>query len=57
MKLDELRMRLKNRTARLAVTGQGYMGLPVAAMFAEVAGSDVFEHIKGCDAAAAAATL
>ena len=40
MKLDELRDAIENKTARLAVIGLGYVGLPVAAMFAE-AGFDV----------------
>jgi len=35
MKLDELRDAIENKTARLAVIGLGYVGLPVAAMFAE----------------------
>jgi len=35
MKLNELRDAIENKTARLAVIGLGYVGLPVAAMFAE----------------------
>ena len=54
MKLDELRMRLENKTAHLAVIGQGYVGLQAnrdVFMIAEVSGGDVFERIRGCDAA------
>ena len=40
MKLEELREKIGNKSARLAVIGLGYVGLPVAAMFAE-AGFDV----------------
>src|SRR6185503_3012934 len=35
MKIEELRTRIKNKAARLAVVGLGYVGLPVAALFAE----------------------
>lgn len=40
MSLQELKQHLQNRTARLCVIGLGYVGLPVAAKFAE-AGFDV----------------
>ena len=40
MNLNELGARIENKTAKLAVIGQGYVGLPVAALFAE-AGFDV----------------
>ncbi len=40
MNLNELRTRIENKTAKLAVIGQGYVGLPVAALFAN-AGFDV----------------
>ena len=40
MKINELHDSIKNKTARLAVIGLGYVGLPVAATFAE-AGLDV----------------
>ncbi|MFN8404173.1 MAG: nucleotide sugar dehydrogenase [Anaerolineales bacterium] len=40
MNLNELRARIENKTAKLAVIGQGYVGLPVAALFAN-AGFDV----------------
>ncbi|MCC7188732.1 MAG: nucleotide sugar dehydrogenase [Anaerolineales bacterium] len=43
--MNQLRARLENKTAKLAVIGQGYVGLPVAALFAEagfnVTGVDV----------------
>jgi len=35
MKIEELRTRIQNKTARLAVVGLGYVGLPVATLFAE----------------------
>lgn len=35
MSLNELRARIENKTAKLAVIGQGYVGLPVAALFAD----------------------
>jgi len=35
MNLNELRVRIEDKTARLAVIGQGYVGLPVAALFAD----------------------
>jgi len=35
MNLNELRARVENKSARLAVIGQGYVGLPVAALFAD----------------------
>ncbi|MFN8387120.1 MAG: nucleotide sugar dehydrogenase [Anaerolineales bacterium] len=38
--MNELRARIENKTAKLAVIGQGYVGLPVAALFAN-AGFDV----------------
>lgn len=45
MNLNELRARIENKSARLAVIGQGYVGLPVACMFAgkgfDVLGVDV----------------
>jgi UDP-N-acetyl-D-mannosaminuronic acid dehydrogenase len=44
MNLDELRSRIENKIAKLAVIGQGYVGLPVAVLFAD-AGFDV----KGVD--------
>ncbi len=34
MNVSELRAGIENKTARLAVIGQGYVGLPVAALFA-----------------------
>lgn len=34
MNLNELQTRIENKTAKLAVIGQGYVGLPVAALFA-----------------------
>lgn len=40
MNLNELRARIEKKTAKLAVIGQGYVGLPVAALFAD-AGFDV----------------
>jgi UDP-N-acetyl-D-mannosaminuronic acid dehydrogenase len=40
MNINELHDSIKNKTARLAVIGLGYVGLPVAAMFADV-GFDV----------------
>jgi len=40
MDINELHNAIRNKTARLAVIGLGYVGLPVAAMFAE-AGFDV----------------
>ena len=40
MSLAELRKRLEQKEARLAIIGLGYVGLPVAAMLAEV-GFDV----------------
>ncbi len=40
MSLNELSQKIENRTARLAVIGLGYVGLPVAALFAD-AGFDV----------------
>ncbi len=40
MNIQELRRAVKDKSARLAVIGLGYVGLPVAAMFAE-AGFDV----------------
>ena len=40
MDIKELRNAVENKTARLAVIGLGYVGLPVAAMFADV-GFDV----------------
>src|SRR5262245_17667863 len=40
MNIIELHNAIKDKTARLAVIGLGYVGLPVAAMFAE-AGFDV----------------
>ena len=45
MNLNELRARIANKTAKLAVIGQGYVGLPVAALFAgqgfDVLGVDI----------------
>jgi UDP-N-acetyl-D-mannosaminuronate dehydrogenase len=45
MNLNELRARIENKTAKLAVIGQGYVGLPVAALFAgkglDVLGVDI----------------
>jgi UDP-N-acetyl-D-mannosaminuronic acid dehydrogenase len=45
MNLNELRTRIENKTAKLAVIGQGYVGLPVAALFAgngfDVLGVDI----------------
>lgn len=35
MSLEELQQKINNRTAHLAVIGLGYVGLPVAAMFAD----------------------
>jgi len=35
MNLNDLRAGIENKTARLAVIGQGYVGLPVAALFAD----------------------
>jgi len=35
MTLDELRQKISNRSARLGVIGLGYVGLPVAALFAD----------------------
>ncbi len=35
MNLNELHARIENKTAKLAVIGQGYVGLPVAALFAD----------------------
>ena len=40
MNLSELQTKIDDRSAKLAVIGLGYVGLPVAAMFAE-AGFDV----------------
>lgn len=40
MNLNELRAHIEKKTAKLAVIGQGYVGLPVAALFAD-AGFDV----------------
>lgn len=40
MELAELRQKISQRSARIAVIGMGYVGLPVAALFAE-AGFDV----------------
>ncbi len=40
MRLAELREKIEQKTARLAVIGLGYVGLPVAALFADV-GFDV----------------
>lgn len=40
MSLEELRVRINDKSARLAVIGLGYVGLPVAASFSE-AGFDV----------------
>lgn len=40
MNINELHDRIKNKNARLAVIGLGYVGLPVAAMFADT-GFDV----------------
>ncbi len=40
MNLSELREKIDQKSARLAVIGPGYVGLPVAALFAE-AGFDV----------------
>ena len=34
--MAELISKIENKTARLAVIGLGYVGLPVAVMFAEV---------------------
>jgi UDP-N-acetyl-D-mannosaminuronic acid dehydrogenase len=49
MSLNELRARIENKTAKLAVIGQGYVGLPVAALFAdkgfEVLGVDVLPEL------------
>jgi len=49
MTLSELRSKIQNKSARLAVIGQGYVGLPVAAMFAEkgfnVLGVDVLPEL------------
>jgi UDP-N-acetyl-D-mannosaminuronic acid dehydrogenase len=44
MSLNDLRIQIENKTARLAVIGQGYVGLPVAVLFADE-GFDV----KGVD--------
>lgn len=44
MNMNELRTRIENKTARLAVIGQGYVGLPVAALFA-----DAGFNVKGVD--------
>ncbi|MCC6298126.1 MAG: nucleotide sugar dehydrogenase [Anaerolineales bacterium] len=41
MNLKELKTKIENKTARLAVIGQGYVGLPVAALFADK-GFDMF---------------
>lgn len=45
MNLNELRARIETKTAKLAVIGQGYVGLPVAALFAgqglDVLGVDI----------------
>ncbi len=35
MSLNDLRIQIENKTARLGVIGQGYVGLPVAALFAD----------------------
>jgi UDP-N-acetyl-D-mannosaminuronic acid dehydrogenase len=35
MSLENLRTRIENKTARLAIIGLGYVGLPVAALFAD----------------------
>lgn len=35
MLIEELKQKVQNRTARLAVVGLGYVGLPVASLFAE----------------------
>ena len=40
MTLKDLQIKINSKDARLAVIGLGYVGLPVAAMFAE-AGFDV----------------
>jgi UDP-N-acetyl-D-mannosaminuronic acid dehydrogenase len=40
MKIEDLRNRIEDKSARLAVIGLGYVGLPVATLFAE-AGFDV----------------
>lgn len=49
MNLNELRTRIENKTAKLAVIGQGYVGLPVAALFADkgfdVLGVDVLPEL------------
>ncbi len=49
MNLRELRGKIENKTARLAVIGQGYVGLPVAALFADkgfdVLGVDVLPEL------------
>jgi UDP-N-acetyl-D-mannosaminuronic acid dehydrogenase len=45
MNLNELHQKIENKTAQLAVIGQGYVGLPVAALFAQkgfsVSGVDI----------------
>lgn len=55
MNLNELHTRIENRTAKLAVIGQGYVGLPVAALFAskgfDVLGVDILpERVKKINA-------
>lgn len=50
MNLNELRTRIENKTAKLAVIGQGYLGLPVAALFAGK-NFTVFKFIRSYDAA------
>lgn len=49
MSLNQLRALVENKTAKLAVIGQGYVGLPVAAMFAEagfnVLGVDILPEL------------
>jgi len=45
MPLSDLRKKIENRSAKLAVIGLGYVGLPVAALFAkkgfQVVGVDI----------------
>ncbi len=49
MNLNELRAKVENKSARLAVIGQGYVGLPVAALFADkgfdVTGVDILPEL------------